>query len=166
VPVSLGEFQGCYNALGMRFRCGAAQKPLDSTAAALSRKGRRGFALAALAAGFLAAAGCGGNSDKDDGWYTLVLVPAPGTDPFTDPSAEFLYLGIQDSLDTIIADEEFPIDADDLSLDDSPTGRELYFVVEVRNGLTPRGILAAGESGPHALVKDEHTTITVVLEAP
>jgi hypothetical protein len=149
----------------MRFRCGAAQKSFDSTTAALSRKGRWLAAFAVLAFGSIAA-GCGGDSDNDDGWYTLVLVPAPGTDPFADPTAEYLYLAIEDSLDTIVAEEEFPIDAEDLTLDKSPTGRELYFVVEVRNGLTPRGILAAGESGPHALVKDEHTTITVVLEEP
>lgn len=150
----------------MRFRRGNARESSDSTTAALSKKGRRALlSLAAIATLALAPAGCG-ESDDDDGWYTLVLVPAAGTDPFGDPDAEYLYLGIEDSLQTSLADEEFPLDSDDYVLDDSPTGRELYFVVEVRDGDTPRGVIAAGESGPHALVKGEHTTVTVVLEAP
>lgn len=113
----------------------------------------------------LAAAGCG-EEDHDDGWYTLVLVPAPGTDPFADPDAAFLYLRIETAAPAMLAEEEFPIDADDLSLDDAPTGRGLYFVVEVRDAAEPRGVIAVGRSGPHALEKGEHTTVTVVLEAP
>ena len=51
-------------------------------------------------------------------------------------------------------------------MDHAPTGRGLYFVVEVRDGEEPRGVIAAGRSGPHALEKGEHTTVTVVLETP
>ena len=150
----------------MRFCSRSARKSLDSTAAASTRKGRRGiaslFALAAL--GLFA--GCGGSgNDADDGWFTLVLVPAAGTDPFGDASAAYLYLRIDDESDVLVADEEFPIDGD-LTLDHAPTGRQLRFYVEVRDGATPRGVLAEGSSGLHALIKGEHTTITIVLDAP
>ena len=117
---------------------------------------------------FLAAvgiAGCGEN-DSDDGWYTLVLVPAPGTDPFSDPDAESLYLRIETATFELVAEEEFPLASDDLEMDDAPTGRGLYFVVEVRDAEVPPGVIAEGRSGPHALEKGEHTTVTVVLEAP
>lgn len=122
--------------------------------------------LAAVAL-LLAMAGCGGGEkDTDDGWYTLVLVPAAGTDPFSDPDAAYLYLRIETASLDALAAEEFPIDAEDLTLDHAPTGNALYFVVEVRDGLEPRGVIAQGRSGPHALEKGEHTTVTVVLEEP
>ena len=114
----------------------------------------------------LASAGCGGSSDGDDGWYTLILVPAQGTDPFNDPDAANLYLRIETATLESLAEEEFPIDSEDLTMDDAPTGRALYFVVEVRDDAQPRGVIAVGRSGPHALEKGEHTTVTVVLEAP
>jgi hypothetical protein len=125
---------------------------------------RSGLAwIALLVAALVFVAGCG-ESDDDDGWYTLVLVPAPGTDPFADPDAEFLYLRVETATLELVAEETFPIDADDLSMDDAPTGRGLYFVVEVREA--DDTVIAEGRSGPHALEKGEHTTITVVLEAP
>lgn len=127
---------------------------------------RAGFPWACALA-LLLVSGCSGEpSSGDGGWYTLVLVPEAGTDPFSDPAAETLYLRIEtESLDSL-AEEEFPIDANDLAMDDAPTGRELYFVVEVRNGNTPPGAIAVGRSGPHNLEKGEHTTVTVVLEEP
>ena len=119
----------------------------------------------AFALALAAAPGCGsGERDGDDGWYTLVLVPEAGTDPFSDPAAEFLYLRIEDRDATPLAEEEFVLGESEYELDDSPTGNELYFVVEVRDGAVPRGVIARGESGPHALKKGEHTTVTVILE--
>jgi hypothetical protein len=118
-----------------------------------------------LFAALVFVAGCG-EEDDDDGWYTLVLVPAPGTDPFADPDAATLYLRVETGALELVAEEEFPIDAEDLTMDHAPTGRSLYFVVEVRDGETPAGVIAEGRSGPHALEKGEHTTVTVVLEAP
>lgn len=123
--------------------------------------------MAALLLLAVAAAGCGGaERTRDGGWYTLLLVPEAGTDPFSDPDAAFLYLRIEDPDLTVVAEREFPLSAEEYELDDSPTGRDLYFVVEVRDAATPRGVIAEGRSGPHALVKDEHTTVTVVLEEP
>lgn len=140
----------------MRSSRQAARERINST---------RFACLAVLFAALVFTAGCGG-SDNDDGWYTLVLVPAPGTDPFADPDAAYLYLRIETGALALVAEEEFPIDADDLSMDHAPTGRGLYFVVEVRDASVPRGLIAEGRSGPHALEKGEHTTVTVVLEEP
>lgn len=162
MSVSLRQFQGCYNPGEMRSSSRSARGTLDCT---LSRA-RFPFALALLLV-TLFAAGCGGGeSDKDDGWYTLILVPAQGTDPFSDPTAEYLYLRVETASLDALAEEEFPIDDGDLTLDHAPTGSGLYFVVEVRNGADPRGVLAVGRSGPHTLEKGEHTTVTVVLEEP
>lgn len=152
----------------MRSSRQTARERLDSTPSteALPDKGLRRFAwLAVLVLALVFVAGCG-EDDNDDGWYTLVLVPAPGTDPFADPDAAFLYLRIETGTLALVAEEEFPIDADDLTMDKAPTGRGLYFVVEVRDAAEPRGVIAEGRSGPHALEKGEHTTVTVVLEAP
>lgn len=157
MPVSPGELQSCYDPREMRVGGGIARGMMDCI------PGR--FVVAALL--LLAAAGCGGSgSDRDDGWYTLLLVPEAGTDPFAHPAAEFLYLRIETAELEPVAEQEFPLSAEEYVLDDSPTGRELYFVVEVRDAATPRNVLAEGRSGPHALVEDEHTTVTVVLEAP
>lgn len=136
---------------------------LDSTR---SKEGLpyKGLALLVLLLACLVS-GCG-EDDNDDGWYTLVLVPAPGTDPFSDPDSEILYLRIETAALELLAEEEFPLASDDLQMDDAPTGRGLYFVVEVRDGDVPPGVIAEGRSGPHALEKGEHTTVTVVLEAP
>lgn len=162
MSVSLRQFQRCYNPGEMRSSSRSAREPLDST---LSRA-RFPFALV-LALLLATLAGCGGGSaDTDDGWYTLILVPAQGTDPFADPTAEYLYLRIETASLDALAAEEFPIDSDDLTMDHAPTGSGLYFVVEVRNGAEPRGVLAVGRSGPHTLEKGEHTTVTVVLEEP
>ena len=129
-----------------------------------SRRARRW--LASLGAAVCAAAaGCGpAEKDGDDGWYSLVLVPEAGTDPFGDPDAEFLYLRIEEVDFTLVDEAEFALSLGEYELDDAPTGSGLYFVVEVRDGEVPRGVLARGRSGPHTLEKDEHTTVTVVLE--
>lgn len=146
----------------MRFRSGTARQSLDSTTAALSRKGRWLAAIVLLSF----AAGCGGSEDNDDGWFTLVLVPEAGTDPFADPDAEYLSLSIDNSVGDSLADEEFLIASGDFTLDNSPTGRGLYFVVAITDGTAARTVIAAGDSGPHALLEGEHTTVTVVLETP
>lgn len=119
-----------------------------------------------MIAALVVAAGCGGSSDNDDGWFTLVLVPEAGTDPFADPDAEYLYLSIDNSVGESLAEEEFVISSGDFTLDHSPTGRGLYFVVAITDGTPARTVIAAGDSGPHALLEGEHTTVTVVLETP
>lgn len=149
--------------------CGRIDGFVDSTPLRKrpSRRVRPWLTSAALVFAAFAAAGCGGEAEKDtdDGWYTLVLVPEAGTDPFADPDAEFLYLRIEESDLTLVDEAEFALSLGEYELDEAPTGGGLYFVVEVRDGQVPRGVIARGRSGPHTLEKDEHTTVTVVLEA-
>lgn len=135
------------------FDCRAGRRPL-------SRRGHLRTWLAAAAIALLPACE---SEDRDDGWYTLVLVPESGSDPFGDPDAVYLYLRIEEADLEVRVEQEFLLGQDEYVLDDAPTGRELYFVVEVRDGAVPRGVIARGRSGPHALLRDEHTTVTVIL---
>src|SRR5689334_22968306 len=99
----------------MRVFC--PRESLDSTprSKAPSRNALRCLLGLALVLGLFS--GCG-SKDNDDGWYTLVLVPAAGTDPFADPDAEFLYLRIEDRDLDLIAERAFPLDDGEFVLGD------------------------------------------------
>ena len=149
-----------YNRPEMPLGSPSAGDSRDCTRGSERRKRRvAGAFLAALAS---VVAGCGSPAKSDQGWLTLLLQPAAGTDPFA-PPAQSLYLSIRDHRDSSLVDEQtVPLADGSFAMEDVPTGFQVDFRVEVLEA--GGGALARGNAGPYLLEKGTHQTVTVVLE--